>query len=82
MRTENLGSDDAVWGSPDSGPRPWGSGDAAGRRIAAATAVVGGAAIYAATGSSSPQFTAPPGHHVEGPPAFGPSCPGGGTGRR
>ncbi|MCV7127085.1 MULTISPECIES: hypothetical protein [Mycolicibacterium] len=70
MSTENLRSDDAVWGSPDPEPRPWGVREtlmAAG--IAAVIAALGGAAIYAATGHSSPQFTAPPGHHAEGPPA-------------
>lgn len=62
-RTADPGSD-----RPDRAPRRWGRTEtllAAG--IAAVIAVLGGAAIYAASGNSSPQVPGPPPvHHPEG----------------
>ncbi|WP_460355780.1 hypothetical protein [Mycobacterium sp. ZZG] len=80
MSAEHLPYPDTVRGGRDSEPRPWGR-----RRtllavaVAAVIAVLGGAAIYAASGRSSPQLGGPPpGHHADGPagrPPFGPGGP-------
>jgi len=75
MSTDHLTFDNPVWGSPDRAPHRWGLRETAvAVGIAAVIAGLGGAAIYAATGESSPAI-GPPGQH-----AFGPGGPGGAPG--
>lgn len=85
MSTDHLPHDDPVWGSPAAEARPWGKRETLlAFGIAAVIAVVGGAAIYAATGHSSSQFIGPPGQHGPGPggaPAGGVSGSGGSLGQ-
>ncbi len=68
--TIDQGTDDTVWGAPRSGSHSWGAREtltAVG--VAAVIAGLGGAAIYAATGSDSAQ---PFGHNLpDGPPPGG-----------
>lgn len=78
MTTEH-GHDDTVWGTAPVEPKPWGLREtvmAVG--IAAVIAGLGGAAVYAATGDSSSQFSGPPPHEPgigggtqHGPPLHG-----------
>lgn len=66
--SENVSFDDSVWGSPAPGPHSWGAKQTAvAVGIAAVIAALGGAAIYAATGESSPRMTGPA-HLALGPP--------------
>src|SRR5215217_3502232 len=54
MTTDQLATEDPVWGAPDTSPRRWGLREtvvAVG--VAAVIAGLGGAAIYAATNSNS-----------------------------
>ncbi len=67
MSTDHVTFDNPVWGSPDPEPRRWGVRETAvAVGIAAVIAGLGGAAIYAATGESSPAV-GPPGQHAFGP---------------
>ncbi len=70
MTTDQMATDNPVWGAPEPGPRRWGVREtAAAVGVAAVIAGLGGAAIYAATDSAS---------HPAGPrTAFGPGGPGG-----
>lgn len=73
--------DSAVWGSSEPAPRSWGVRETAvAVGIAALIAGLGGAAIYAATGQSSPAIGAP-GHQAFGPGGHGGAAgPGGPAG--
>ncbi|AFM18552.1 hypothetical protein Mycch_3826 [Mycolicibacterium chubuense NBB4] len=82
MSTEQLTSDDRVWGSPEPAPTRWGGRETAvAVGIAAVIAALGGAAIYAATGQTAHGAGAF-GNHAFGPggPGFGPGGPGFGPG--
>jgi len=74
MTTDQVTTDDTVWGAPDPSPRRWGLRETAvAVGVAAVIAGLGGAAIYAATdGSSHPMAHQPFGG--------GPNGPGGSTG--
>ena len=66
MSTDHVTFDNPVWGSPDPAPRRWGVRETAvAVGIAAVIAGLGGAAIYAATGGSSPAVGLP-GQHAFG----------------
>jgi hypothetical protein len=71
MTTDQMTSDNPVWGAPEPAPRRWGLREtAAAVGVAAVIAGLGGAAIYAATSSDS--------HPMGGPhQATGPGGPGG-----
>ncbi|MGZ8801108.1 MAG: hypothetical protein ACXWZL_00425 [Mycobacterium sp.] len=79
MSTDHVTFDNPVWGSPEPAPRRWGAREtAAAVGIAAVIAGLGGAAIYAATGDSSPDAMGPAAHQAFPPPAGGgPASPGG-----
>lgn len=70
MTTDQMATDNPVWGAPGPGPRRWGVREtAAAVGAAAVIAGLGGAAIYAATDADS---------HPAGPhTAFGPGDQGG-----
>ena len=66
MTTDQMPTDNPVWGAPGPEPRRWGVRETATAvGVAAVIAGLGGAAIYAATGSDSPPMGAP--HHAAGP---------------
>jgi hypothetical protein len=66
MTTDQMPTDNPVWGAPGPEPRRWGVRETATAvGVAAVIAAFGGAAIYAATASNSPPMGAP--HHVAGP---------------
>jgi hypothetical protein len=76
MSTDHTAFDAPVWGSPQPGPRRWGVRETATAiGIAAVIAGFGGAAIYAASGSSS-EHLGPAAHQAFGPPGG----PGGSAG--
>ena len=76
MTTEQIGTEDQVWGAPQPSPRRWGIREtAAAVAVAAVIAALGGAAIYAATEGSSHSFSAP--HQAFGPGGGMPGGPGG-----
>jgi hypothetical protein len=82
MTTHQMAPENPVWGAPDPEPRRWGMRETATAvGVAAVIAGLGGAAIYAATGSDSPQMGAPhhaaaPGTMPGGPPGIGAHGPG------
>ncbi|WP_240760748.1 hypothetical protein [Mycolicibacterium sp. CR10] len=77
MSTDHVTFDNPGWGSPEPAPRGWGRRETAvAVGIAAVIAGLGGAAIYAATGQSSPAI-GPPGHQAFGPTHGGAAGPGG-----
>jgi hypothetical protein len=81
MATEQIGTEQQVWGAPQPSPRRWGLREtAAAVCVAAVIAAIGGAAIYAATESSSHIFGGP--HQASTPGDGMPVGPGGqhGTG--
>ena len=90
MSTEPVTFTNPVWGSPDPAPRRWGAREiAVAVGIAAVIAGLGGAAIYAATGESSPAIgrlgqhafdgSGPPGGPGPGAMASTPAGPGFGS---
>jgi hypothetical protein len=77
MTTDQMATDNPVWGAPEPAPRRWGLREtAAAVGVAAAIAGLGGAAIYAATDTDShpagPHQASGPG----GPPGIGMDGPG------
>jgi hypothetical protein len=75
MTTDPMATDNPVWGAPEPAPRRWGARETAtAAGVAAVIAGLGGAAIYAATGSDSPPIGAP--HHAAGPGAMPGGPPG------
>jgi hypothetical protein len=76
MTSDQMATDNPVWGSPEPAPRRWGLREtAAAVGVAAVIAGLGGAAIYAATDTAShlagPHQAGGPG----GPPAIGMQAP-------
>jgi hypothetical protein len=82
MTTDQMAPENPVWGAPEPEPRRWGMRETATAvGVAAVIAGLGGAAIYAATGSDSPLMGAPhhaagPGTMPGGPPGIGAHGPG------
>jgi hypothetical protein len=82
MTTDPMATDNPVWAAPEPEPRRWGARETATAvGVAAVIAGLGGAAIYAATGSDSPPMGAPhhaagPGTMPGGPPSIGAHGPG------
>jgi hypothetical protein len=82
MTTDQMATENPVWGAPEPEPRRWGMRETATAvGVAAVIAGLGGAAIYAATGSDSPPIGAPhhaagPGTMPGGPPGIGAHGPG------
>jgi hypothetical protein len=75
MTTDEIGTERQVWGAPQPPPRRWGLREtAAAVAVAAVIAALGGAAIYAATESSSHSFGGP--HQAFGPGGGMPGGPG------
>lgn len=85
MSTDYVTFDNRVWGAPEPTARHWGTRETvAAVGIAAAIAGLGGAAIYAATGTSSPAIGPPPGNpsfSQAGRDAAGPAGPAGPAGQ-
>jgi hypothetical protein len=68
MTTDQMATENPVWGAPQPAPRRWGVRETATAvGVAAVIAGLGGAAIYAATSSDSPPMGAP--HQAFGPGA-------------
>jgi len=75
MSTEQIAAEPQVWGAPQPSPRRWGLREtAAAVGVAAVIAVLGGAAIYAATEGNSHSFGPP--HQAFGPGGGMPGGPG------
>jgi hypothetical protein len=75
MTTDQMDTQQQIWGEPNSSPRRWGWREsAAAIGVAAVIAALGGAAIYAATAGNSHSFG---GRHQAFSPGGMPGGPGG-----